>query len=307
MPLDLTCISDAFSGNDGGTFNEPMTDLVKIIGSVLAPGSSRVTIPGFSSDVAPGLLDLAWRSATNYYSLGSPSSSHSGDNNRGGGAANPIKVEDEYDPELYRANLGVPALTATSSGASSTMRELLESRWCRPTLSVVDVRTGGGGGLGQEASRFGPTRFSVIPRSATAKVSIRFVPKQDPEVLFGLLKRHVESEFSKLGSMNRVELLVERVGGWWEAEQDSAWLLMLEEAIEKEWGMKPLYVREGGTMPVARLLEELLLAPAVMIPMGQSSDNPHLANERIRRSNLIKGKNVVRRLLEEFGQRVESQ
>lgn len=38
-----------------------------------------------------------------------------------------------------------------------------------------------------------------------------------------------------------------------------------------------------------------------MIPMGQSSDNCHLANERIRKSNLIRGKNVIRHLLEEVG------
>lgn len=31
-------------------------------------------------------------------------------------------------------------------------------------------------------------------------------------------------------------------------------------------------------------------APALMIPLGQSSDSPHLANERIRRTNLMKGK-----------------
>ena len=283
-----------------------MTDLFKIIGSVLAPGSCRVVVPGFFSEVAPGLLDLAWKSATSYYPLGSPSPSPSTSTSTSTSTTHNIKVEDEYDPELYRANLGVPALTPTTTptssnggSSSSAMRELLESRWCRPTLSIVDVRTGGGG-PGQEASRFGPTRFSVIPRSATAKISIRFVPRQEPHVLFELLKSHVESEFLKLGSMNKVGLTVERVGGWWEADKESAWLPMVEESIEKEWGMKPLYVREGGTMPVARLLEELLLAPAVMIPMGQSSDNPHLANERIRRSNLIKGKNVVRRLLEEF-------
>lgn len=52
-------------------------------------------------------------------------------------------------------------------------------------------------------------------------------------------------------------------------------------------------------MPVARLLEEMLGAPAIMIPMGQASDAPHLANERIRRSNLFRGKNVIRRLLED--------
>lgn len=52
-------------------------------------------------------------------------------------------------------------------------------------------------------------------------------------------------------------------------------------------------------MPVACLLERLLNAPAIMIPMGQSSDHTHLANERIRRSNLFRGKNVIRHLLEE--------
>jgi di- and tripeptidase/Cys-Gly metallodipeptidase DUG1 len=74
---------------------------------------------------------------------------------------------------------------------------------------------------------------------------------------------------------------------------------MAERAVFREWGVHPLYVREGGTMPVASLIEKMLGAPALMIPMGQSSDNCHLANERLRRTNLIKGKNVVRHLLEE--------
>ena len=52
-------------------------------------------------------------------------------------------------------------------------------------------------------------------------------------------------------------------------------------------------------MPVASQLERMLQAPAIMIPMGQSSDRCHLANERIRRTNLFKGKNAIRRLLEE--------
>jgi hypothetical protein len=68
---------------------------------------------------------------------------------------------------------------------------------------------------------------------------------------------------------------------------------MAERAVRREWGEPPLYVREGGTMPVASLIEKMLGAPALMIPMGQSSDNCHLANERLRRVNLIKGKSVV--------------
>jgi len=70
--------------------------------------------------------------------------------------------------------------------------------------------------------------------------------------------------------------------------------------VESEWERTALAVREGGTMPCASMLETLLSAPVIMLPMGQGSDNCHLANERIRRVNLIKGKNVVRRILESF-------
>ena len=191
----------------------------------------------------------------------------------------------------------------------------------------------------------------------------------------------MHKSFEALGSSNRIDLHVEARGNWWEVRrQGSPWLDMAEKAIAKEWGVHPLYVREGewgcgtvyvpwvnapagrtdtvraecalgrpqpayrhtacprrhlswvtsphlapyphalictplcslhpsalsvprpgGTMPVASHLERLLCAPAIMIPMGQSSDNCHLANERIRRTNLFKGKNVIRRLLEEIG------
>lgn len=86
------------------------------------------------------------------------------------------------------------------------------------------------------------------------------------------------------------------MGDWWEADPKSQLFQMAERAVRREWGVDPLYVREGGTMPVASLIEKMLGAPALMIPMGQSSDNCHLANERLRRINLVKGKNVVRGL-----------
>ena len=52
-------------------------------------------------------------------------------------------------------------------------------------------------------------------------------------------------------------------------------------------------------MPVTSTLEKTLEAPALLIPLGQSTDNPHLANERIRSVNLFQGKNVMRTLVEE--------
>lgn len=87
---------------------------------------------------------------------------------------------------------------------------------------------------------------------------------------------------------------VHSVGDWWEADPQSQLFQMAERAVQREWGVPPLYVREGGTMPVASLIEKMLGAPALMIPLGQSSDSCHLANERLRRLNLVKGKNVFR-------------
>ena len=46
----------------------------------------------------------------------------------------------------------------------------------------------------------------------------------------------------------------------------------VDAAIERVWGQRPRHVREGGTMPVTSELENLLKAPAVLVPFGQASD-----------------------------------
>lgn len=64
-------------------------------------------------------------------------------------------------------------------------------------------------------------------------------------------------------------------------------------AIAKEWGRPPIYVREGGTVRVTTFLEKTLRSPAIHLPFGQSSDSPHLPNERIRLLNLVTGTRVL--------------
>ena len=55
----------------------------------------------------------------------------------------------------------------------------------------------------------------------------------------------MQTAFDALGSPNRIDLHVEARGNWWEARPASPWLAMAEAAISKEWGVEPLYVREG--------------------------------------------------------------
>lgn len=60
------------------------------------------------------------------------------------------------------------------------------------------------------------------------------------------------------------------------------------QAIEDVWSIRPLIVREGGTMPVIRFLQDCLNVPAVHLPLGQASDAAHMPNERIKIINLKK-------------------
>jgi hypothetical protein len=70
--------------------------------------------------------------------------------------------------------------------------------------------------------------------------------------------------------------------------------------VEKVWGVRPSYIREGGTIPITRFLEDKLGASAVHLPLGQASDAAHLPNERMRLENLLKGKRVFQHFLTEL-------
>lgn len=65
-------------------------------------------------------------------------------------------------------------------------------------------------------------------------------------------RAHVQHEFRKLRSANRVSVRLRSVGDWYEADPGSRLFKLAERAVEKQWGRPPLYVREGGTMPVSK-------------------------------------------------------
>ena len=199
----------------------------------------------------------------------------------------------DFDVQTYTDSLAVPSLTA-----GSTAEEVLTARWCQPTMSITNVSSSNTST--QARTSFGPTRFSVLPKFAQANLSVRYVPNQTADALVGHLERHLSHEFRKLRSANKVSFSVKSRGAHWSADVTSPVFKQAAAAIEHEWGQEPLPVREGGTMPCASMLERLLGAPAIMVPMGQNSDNCHLANERLRKQNLIKGKNVMRRIVEGY-------
>ncbi len=63
---------------------------------------------------------------------------------------------------------------------------------------------------------------------------------------------------------------------------------------------KPLYIREGGSIPAIRFLEKEFNAPAAHLPCGQASDSAHLDNERLRVVNLYKSREIFKRVFREL-------
>jgi len=66
---------------------------------------------------------------------------------------------------------------------------------------------------------------------------------------------------------------------------------------------KPLYIREGGSIPAIRFLEKEFTAPAAHFPCGQASDSAHLDNERLRLVNLYKSKEIFKQVFRELPQK----
>lgn len=66
---------------------------------------------------------------------------------------------------------------------------------------------------------------------------------------------------------------------------------------------KPLYIREGGSIPAIRFLEKEFGAPAAHLPCGQASDNAHLENERFRVLNLLNSRAIFKKVFEELPKR----
>jgi di- and tripeptidase len=64
--------------------------------------------------------------------------------------------------------------------------------------------------------------------------------------------------------------------------------------------VKPLFIREGGSIPSIRFLEKEFGAPAAHLPCGQASDSAHLDNERLRLVNLFNSKKIFKRVFWEL-------
>lgn len=159
---------------------------------------------------------------------------------------------------------------------TNNTQELLKMRWREPTLSIHGI----------EGAFSGKGGKTVIPYRVVAKVSMRLVPNQDPEKIAELFKDYIEKLFASYHSPNELTVHTMGTGSWWLAPYDNKYFKVAEQATVDVWGEKPQYTREGGSIPIVPFLENIFSAPALLLPVGQSTNRAHSQNERIRILNM---------------------
>ncbi|ODQ63174.1 Zn-dependent exopeptidase [Nadsonia fulvescens var. elongata DSM 6958] len=219
------------------------------------------------------------------------------DNDQGGSAATKILIpnfydkvlktdqaeRDEYDEIIKRVVNNSATLNSQSFHLN---RERLMAMWRLPSLTIHRINVSG-----PPAG----TNLTIIPKSASAAVSLRIVPNQSIEQIKHNLVIYLTECFEGFHSDNHIEIT-------FSSQQSEPWLgdrhnhlyRRLSHAIKRQWNKDPLFIREGGSIPAVRFLEKSFDAPAVQFPCGQSSDNAHLGNERLRISNLFKAREIMK-------------
>jgi acetylornithine deacetylase/succinyl-diaminopimelate desuccinylase-like protein len=175
-----------------------------------------------------------------------------------------------FNEKRYAKDLGAPRLFG-ESGYST-----LERVWARPTFEVNGILSGFTG----EGAK------TVIPAVAMAKVSMRLVPDQDPDKIAKLFEDYVKKVAPKT-----VEVKVTRMHGGkpWMTEFDNKYVQAAGRAIEKGFGQKPVFNREGGSIPVVATFQEILGLPSVLFGVGLPDENAHAPNEKLDLGNFHGG------------------
>lgn len=164
------------------------------------------------------------------------------------------------------------------------MQELMK-KWRYPSFTIHNITTSGSG------------LDTLIPKAAKATVSIRIVPNQTLADVCKQFQEFVLNVYSTLETTNKIQVNIGNKADWWLGNIHNVYYKAASASIEREWGTSPLYIREGGSIPAIPWLEKFFNAEAVHIPIGQSSDNAHMANERISLENLITGRRIFETFL----------
>jgi acetylornithine deacetylase/succinyl-diaminopimelate desuccinylase-like protein len=176
-----------------------------------------------------------------------------------------------FDADEFRRNeVGAPALTGESEF------DVLTRIWARPTLEVHGIL---GGYTGEGAK-------TVIPATASAKISLRLVPAQNPvevaaqvsAAVAAACPRGVTARFHHMHAAPPCLI-----------DSDNPFVKKAALAMASVFGGTTAYIRCGGSIPIVSLFEQHLTIPSALLGFGLPDDQVHAPNEKLCISNYLRG------------------
>jgi len=172
--------------------------------------------------------------------------------------------------------------TAGEAGYST-----LERRWARPTCDINGL-TSGYQGHGAK---------TIIPSTASAKVSMRLVPNQDPMKIVTTFERTIRERCPKTV---KIEFARHGLAGAVLVPREGRAMTLAAEALREGFGTAPTLIREGGSIPVVGLIKTSLGIDTLLIGFGLPDDRVHSPNEKFDLDALHKGTRTAAVLYEKL-------
>jgi acetylornithine deacetylase/succinyl-diaminopimelate desuccinylase-like protein len=252
---------DLHSGLHGGVLRNPIQALAEILATLHAP-DGRVNVPGFYDEV----LDVHPWEREELRKLGA-------------------------DEKAYAEFLGIDTFY-TPPGFSP-----FEAVRFQPTLEINGI----GGGYQGEGTK------TVIPSKAFAKLSCRLVPNQDPDEI---KRRVIETIRARAPEGVKLEFVDQHKGaayvvvppGRSNTPPDQSPVLArafqaADRAVTEVWGRPPLYLREGGSVPIIAEIKRATGLDSVMFGLFLPEDNLHAPNESFNLDVMNRGIETTKRIL----------
>ncbi len=176
-----------------------------------------------------------------------------------------------FDEEHYRkTEVGSNVLTGEPDYS------VLYRTWARPTLEVH----------GMPGGFVAPGAKTVIPAKASAKISMRLVPNQNPD---DILKKYESFIKSITPKGIQIKIKVHSKGEAIVVGTDNKYIKAATEALHDVFRKDTVYIRSGGSIPIVTDFENVLKIPSVMMGLGLPDDNLHAPNEKFHIPNFYRG------------------
>lgn len=175
-----------------------------------------------------------------------------------------------FDARSYGRFLGVPRLFGEAGFTS------WEQRSARPTLEINGLTSGYQG----EGSK------TIVPASASAKLTMRLVPDQQPREVARLVSRHLKSICPPTV---RLETRAGHAGAPYLLEPDTPLAHAALRTLKAAFGDEPVLLREGGSIPIVTDFKRVLGADTLLLGLALPDDNAHSPNEKFDLRNFAAG------------------